>query len=241
MIRKNMKKHGHEWDVCCLRRVTKPIAILAQGTTSDDRTIWLPQMTNLEPSAEFCLPKWSIVQREWNHSFFVAYPQLPPHNIKKKTKSTCGTRKLYVIIKKYVNKWVPSKKSLKRNNYSEISNEKCHSAKNCENKKILTVQQSILPVWLWKPTPSASDVGQSLFQKCSEKRHLKSLPRFQERRFPLLQLLPMCGNLKSTPVSRTFLCAWSTLDEANLIFPHLSQKLLKHKHSRTHMPTMCKM
>lgn len=45
--------------------------------------------------------------------------------------------------KEPVNKWALSTKSLKRNNYSEIPNKKCLSAKNFENKHILTLHATV--------------------------------------------------------------------------------------------------
>lgn len=112
----------------------------------------------------------------WNHSFFVAYPQFPPH--RKKTKGKCGTRKPYVSIKnlsrnghllksrwsetiavKYLRTSVVQQKTLKTKIYWPCNNPWV----NC------WCFWPILPVWLRKQTPLASDMDQSPFQKCSEK------------------------------------------------------------------------
>lgn len=133
----------------------------------------------LEPSAELCLPKWSIVQRELFGitRFFVAYPQLPPHQ--KRNKRQMRDKETLCQYKESVNKWAPSTKSLKRNNYSEIPNKKMFfSKKTLKTKKYWPCNNPwvncwclwpILPVWLRKQTPLASDMDQSPFQKCSEK------------------------------------------------------------------------
>ncbi len=135
--------------------------------------------------------------------------------------------------------------------FTEIFIKKCLSAKNSEKKN--TDHETIPGLncwcccflvhspWLWKENPfKSSDLDQCLFQKCSEEslrsRNGISIPFKGSKNsllpegFPVCNCYP-CGNLKSAPVSRTFLCAWSTLDVANLILFHVFP-LEKAKHKK---------